>query len=479
LRDEAAVRCEGIVRTYRTPSGEVQALRNVSAQLPAGVVTAVIGPSGSGKSSLLRLIAGIDRPSGGSVFVQGHEIGRASVHARRRLRRDVVAYVFQRPSANFLADLTVREHLRVAAGEGPGEEQLVAILDSLEIGHRADHLPSELSGGEQQRAAFAQALASGARIVVADEPTAELDSLSGAYILARLRALAREGVTFVIATHDPDVIAAAGHGIHLDHGRLREATSVPPRSREAATVHDGAALRWPQDDLPEWEEAYDPGPVVSLRDVTKTYGHGEEAVHAVRGVSLSASRGEIVGLVGRSGSGKTTLLSITAGWEPADGGAIATPGDGSPTWSDIAVVPQRLGLMDELSVRENVEYPARLAGGLHDRADLIDDLLEAFGLHGLSRRYPNEISLGEQQRTALARALVLRPRLLIADEPTGHQDAGWGRKIFDVLADAASLGTCCLVATHDRTLAPLMDRVISMADGALADPEADSEADPQ
>ena len=127
--------------------------------------------------------------------------------------------------------------------------------------------------------------------------------------------------------------------------------------------------------------------------------------------------------------------------------------------------------MDELSVRENVEYPARLAGSLAGRGDLIDDLLEVFGLHGLSRRYPKEISLGEQQRALLARALVLRPRLLIADEPTGHQDAGWGRRIFDVMADAASLGTCCLVATHDQTLGPQMDRVVSMADGAIVDPE--------
>lgn len=458
------------MRTYRTPTGEVQALRDVSAELPAGVVTAVIGPSGSGKSSLLRLIAGVDRPNGGSVYVAGLEIGHASVHERRRLRRRSVAYVFQRPAANFLADLTVREHLRVAAGKGPRDDDLMAILGSLEIAHRADHLPAELSGGEQQRAAFAQALATGARVVVADEPTAELDSASGAYVLERLRALAAEGVTFVIATHDPDVIAAAGYGVHLDHGRLRETSLSPPRSREESTLHERAVLRWPPEDAPEWGAAAEPGVVLDLRDVTKTYGEGQEAVHALRGVSLSAARGEVVGLVGRSGSGKTTLLSVTAGWERADGGEITVPGGTSPTWSDIAVVPQRLGLMDELSVRENVEYPARLAGGLSDRRDLIEDLLEAFGLHGLSRRYPKEVSLGEQQRTALARALVLRPRLLIADEPTGHQDAGWGRKIFDVLADAASLGTCCLVATHDRTLAPVMDRVISMADGAIVEP---------
>jgi putative ABC transport system ATP-binding protein len=464
-----AVLCDRVDRTYRTPTGEVQALRDVSAALPAAVVTAVIGPSGSGKSSLLRLIAGIDRPTAGTVVVDGREIGGASVHVRRRLRRDTVAYVFQRPSSNFLPDLTVREHLRVAAGDGPSDDDLTAILDALEIAHRAEHLPSELSGGEQQRAAFAQALATGARIVVADEPTAELDSASGAYVLERLRALAREGVTFVIATHDPDVIASAGNGVRLDHGRLQDSSIAPPHGpeRTGGPMRDTVSLRWPEEDLPGWEDAGAAGPVVRFEDVSKTYGHGDEAVHALQHVGLTATRGEIVGLVGRSGSGKTTLLSVAAGWEAPDDGVVATPGDGVPDWSDIAVVPQRIGLMEELSVRENIEYPARLRGELPVRRDLVDDLLDAFGLQGLSRRYPTEISLGEQQRSALARALVLRPRLLIADEPTGHQDAGWGRRIFDVLADAASLGTCCLVATHDRTLSPLMDRVVSMADGRI------------
>ncbi len=471
MPDDEAVKCEGVVRTYRTPSGEVQALRDVSAVLPSGVVSAVIGPSGSGKSSLLRLIAGVDRPNDGAIVVDGREIGRASVHVRRRLRRDTVAYVFQRPAANFLADLTVGEHLRMAAGKEASDESLTAILEALEIAHRADHLPAQLSGGEQQRAAFAQALATGARIVVADEPTAELDSASGAYVLERLRALASEGVTFVIATHDPDVIAAAGHGVRLEHGRVQERGLDPPRAAERTdgSLRDTVSLRWPESDLPVWEQASVGGPAVQLRHVSKTYGRGDEAVHALRDVSLSAVPGEIVGLVGRSGSGKTTLLSVTAGWEALDAGEIDAPGAGSPTWSDIAVVPQRIGLMEELSIRENVEYPARLLGQLPDRRDLVDDLLEAFGLQGLSRRYPKEISLGEQQRSALARALVLRPRLLIADEPTGHQDAAWGRRIFDVLADAASLGTCCLVATHDRTLSPLMDRVVSMADGRVVD----------
>ncbi len=460
----------GVARSYRTPTGEVQALREVSATLPRAEVSAIVGPSGSGKSSLLRLIAGMDRPTHGTVLVEGRDVGSATARERRRLRRDLVGYVFQRPSANFFSDLTVGEHLRLAAGPGPDPATLATILDALGLAHRADHLPSELSGGEQQRAAFAQALASGARTVVADEPTAELDTASAELVLERLRALAADGVTFVIATHDPGVIAAAGHRLELEHGRVRDAP-VPraPGDPSALLFQDVRdPVRWP-DDLPPWVSLPN-APVLQLEGVTKTYGRGDEAVHALRHIDFTAASGEIVELVGRSGSGKTSLLNVAVGWQRADAGTVTAPGGAAPTWADVAVLPQRLGLMDELTVGENVEYPARLAGRLEERRALVQDLLEVLGLSLLRNRHPKETSLGEQQRTALARALVLGPRLLVADEPTAHQDARWAQTMFSLLGDAAAVtGSCCVIATHDSSFTAHVDRTVAMADGRIVD----------
>ena len=224
--DGEAVRCDGIERVYRTPTGEVHALHDVTCRFPRGVVTAIVGPSGSGKSSLLRLIAGMDRPNAGSLVVEGRDVGRGSAKTRRRLRRDLVGYVYQRPSDNFLAHLTVGEHLRLAGRGRPARTALDPdrLLDLLDIGDRMDHLPSELSGGEQQRAAFAQAITTGAGIIVADEPTAELDDASSEGVLDRVRALAAEGVTFLLATHDPAVMAVADERFELEHGRVRGAT---------------------------------------------------------------------------------------------------------------------------------------------------------------------------------------------------------------------------------------------------------------
>jgi ABC-type lipoprotein export system ATPase subunit len=465
--DGEAVRCDGIERVYRTPTGEVHALHDVTCRLRRGVVTAIVGPSGSGKSSLLRLVAGMDRPSAGSLVVEGRDVGRGSARARRRLRRDLVGYVYQRPSDNFLAHLTVGEHLRLARRGHTGGADLDPdrLLDLLGIGDRIDHLPSELSGGEQQRAAFAQAITSGASIIVADEPTAELDDASSEGVLDRVRALAAVGVTFVLATHDPAVMSVADERLELEHGRVRGA--APDDDHPSIASSGPPELRWPDPGVATW--LVDDEPVLRLVGVDKTYGDGEEAVHALRKVDLAARAGEVVGLVGRSGSGKTTLLNVAAGWEVPDDGAVDAPGDGAARWSDIAVMPQRLGLMDELSAQENVEYPARMVGELDARRPLIDDLIAALGLTALRARYPKETSLGEQQRIALARALVLRPRLLIADEPTGHQDAGWAARIMWILREAAGAGSCCVIATHDHELIDQLDRGFSMADGRLTD----------
>ena len=214
-------------------------------------------------------------------------------------------------------------------------------------------------------------------------------------------------------------------------------------------------------------------PVVDVRDVHKSYRRGSEEVHALRGVSLSLFPGEVVVLIGPSGSGKTTLLNVLCGWEGPEQGEVlwnGTPATGSldaVPWSELAVVPQNLGLMEELSVRENVLLPVRL-GGAGSEED-VDDLLQAFGLDHLGTRAPWEISLGEQQRAALARALVLGPTLLLADEPTAHQDSGWTDAIFARFRELLRDGGACLIATHNPETWGYADRVLSMHDGELAE----------
>jgi putative ABC transport system ATP-binding protein len=454
-------RCVDLVKTYRTPTGAVHALRGVTLGFPAGALTAVVGPSGSGKSSLLRVLTGIDRATSGDVWVGERSVGRTSSRGLRRLRRHVVGYVFQRPSDNFLPNLTIGEHLRLASGRSVGGGAM-GILDRLGIAHRFDHLPDELSGGEQQRAAFAQAVAAGSSVVVADEPTAELDSESGRLVMDGVRALVDAGVTFVVATHDGTVRRLADEVIELDHGRVKGTNPEPPSGLPTAAARFYAAARLADDDVDA---------TVSVRDLSKVFHHhGGDVVHALQSVSFDARRGELVGLVGRSGSGKTTLLNVIAGWERPSAGEVRwrEPVDASsPAWSAVAVVPQKLGLMEELTVEENVAYPARLSDTLDERSDDIEDLIGVLGIGELRSRYPREASVGEQQRTAIARALSVPTRVLLADEPTAHQDTASVERVFAALRRSANAGTAVVVATHNPEVIRHLDRVLTMTDGHL------------
>jgi putative ABC transport system ATP-binding protein len=232
----------------------------------------------------------------------------------------------------------------------------------------------------------------------------------------------------------------------------------------------------PRDDAP-WRRDAPTAPerpvLVEVRDVHKGYRRGAETVHALRGVSFRLRVGEITGLVGPSGSGKTTLLNLLCGWEAPDGGTVTWTGSARTRaedrdWGEVAILPQGLGLMEELTIRENVELPVHLAGDAAASTARASELVAELGLAKVADRAPREASLGEQQRAALARALVLEPRLVLADEPTAHQDARWGRASLEALARAARRGTCLLVATHNREAASVVDHTLAIRDGLVA-----------
>lgn len=248
MQGEVAATCTGVVKIYETATGEVHALKGIDATFWDKSVTAVVGPSGSGKSSLLRIMAGLDRPTAGSVMIGDTELARMSPAGLRRIRRRLVGYVFQRPSDNLIPYLTVREHLEAAARlRGLAAANTEALLDRLGIGHRADHYPHQISGGEQQRTAFAQAVIGAPTLVVADEPTAELDSHSANALLEIVSGLAWEGFSsFVIATHDPTVVADADRTLSLRHGAMEAETH---EARALSIIDDAGRIQLPPEAL--------------------------------------------------------------------------------------------------------------------------------------------------------------------------------------------------------------------------------------
>ena len=220
--------------------------------------------------------------------------------------------------------------------------------------------------------------------------------------------------------------------------------------------------------------------LISVAGLGRDYGSGDRVVHAVRDVSFTADRGELVAVRGRSGAGKTTLLNMIGGLDRPTHGRVEVAGHDVTAAGEaellelrrttIGFVFQSFGLIPILSAAENVSVPLRLMRRpAADRAERVALLLELVGLGGQAAQRPGELSGGQQQRVAVARALANDPPLLIADEPTGQLDSETGRSIMDLLrALVDARGMTALVATHDASLIDRADRVLTLRDGRLA-----------
>jgi putative ABC transport system ATP-binding protein len=215
---------EGVGRVYSSTAGEVAALQDVSFEIARGQIVALVGRSGSGKTTLLNCIGGLDRPSSGRVVVNGIDVNGLDEDGRTALRRDELAFVFQ--TFGLVPMLSAAENvglpLRMRKVPTAARRERVAhVLDLVGLSAQSEQRPSELSGGQQQRVALARALANSPRLLIADEPTGQLDAETGATIMALLQSVVRsEGMTAIISTHDPSLQAVADRTITLSDGRL-------------------------------------------------------------------------------------------------------------------------------------------------------------------------------------------------------------------------------------------------------------------
>jgi ABC-type lipoprotein export system ATPase subunit len=233
---DAMIACDRLVRIYAADGIEVQALQGLDLLIAEGELTAVVGASGSGKSTLMNILAGLDAPTAGSVRVAGHDLAAMTVSDRVAYRRSTVGFVWQQTSRNLLPYLTAQQNVVMPMrfsgiprrNRGSRARELLEVLG---VAHCADRRPAQLSGGEQQRTAIATALANGPRVLLADEPTGELDSATAIEVFAALQsANAGLGVTVLVVTHDPAVSGQVRRTIAIRDGRtatetLRHATA--------------------------------------------------------------------------------------------------------------------------------------------------------------------------------------------------------------------------------------------------------------
>jgi putative ABC transport system ATP-binding protein len=220
---EPAVVAEDVTRTYELDGVSVEALRGVSLTVTADDYLAIVGTSGSGKSTLMHLLGALDRPTSGTLLIGGRDVSTLSPAEMARLRNETIGFVFQ--SFHLLARTTARDNVALplvyrGVGRRDRRARATAMLERVGLGHRLDHRPNQLSGGEQQRVAIARALVTGPSVLLADEPTGNLDSATGDAVLALLESLNADGVAVVLVTHDRDVAARAGRQIVMKDGLI-------------------------------------------------------------------------------------------------------------------------------------------------------------------------------------------------------------------------------------------------------------------
>ncbi len=495
----------------------VMAAKDVSFDIHPGEILAVVGESGSGKSMSSMALLGLlprNGRSSGSAKMLGKELIGAPQSTLRRVRGNEIAMIFQEPMTALNPVLTVGEQIREAVEQhtelSPAQAknrsiELLRMVEIPEPERRYDSFPHQFSGGQRQRAMIAIALANDPMLLIADEPTTALDVTVQAEVLDLLRKLnKRLNSAVLLITHDMGVVAdLADHVVVMEHGRIVE--SAPTAQLFAAPAeaytqqllgsvpHLGSKVGGVLSDVEvidghlsiheeyaaaalsaeETRAASGVVPALELVDVDIEYPgrFRQPAFKAVQGVSLRINPGEVMGLVGESGSGKSTIARAVTGLIRTSGGSVTIGGTDITTLSARQLLPLRkrfaivfqdpaASLNPRMSIGESIGEPLLL----HEkpgRAELdkrVASLLEDVQLPVAFRnRYPHELSGGQRQRVGIARALSLRPDLLVADEPTSALDVSVQAKVLDLLQDLQrERGFACLFVSHDLAVVELL-----------------------
>jgi ABC-type lipoprotein export system ATPase subunit len=491
----AAIDVRDVFRIHRTAEGDAAALQGLTLSVADGEVVVVLGPSGAGKSTLLRILAALEPISAGTANVAGHDLGTLRGRAAADYRAELLGMIDQHysralPPDMRCADIIGQQLALRGVGRSERRRRADELLEAVGLADAAGALPAQLSGGEQQRIAVCAALAHRPRVLLADEPSGELDRRNGDIVYGLIRELAvAEGTTAVVVSHDHGATSIADRTVRIRDGRLSEEwrgdapalvvghggwVHLPEELRERfriaahvrAAEHPDGILLVPAGEAaaaaPRLEPAA-PGtgePVAVVEDLAKAYG----SRRLFAGFAAEFRRGVLTAVTGRSGSGKSTLLAMLAGLERPDGGDVRVMEQALSTLdraglarlrrTAVAYVGQEPGLIGFLSAAENVAFTLTLRGVGGDAAgERARAALRDIGLESRLDQRAARLSAGERQRVAIARAMAAGADLVLVDEPTSRLDQANAEAVAALLAGAAAArGAAVVCATHDPLL---------------------------
>ncbi len=500
-------------KIYKTGSGDFTALQSITMDVLPGEFLGIIGKSGAGKTTLLNMISGVSDITSGEVLFfptgQSQQNGNRKALSIGELSQDELAVwrgtnmgiVYQSfelmPQLNLVNNIMLPQEFAGRFQPGISQEKALELLDIVELSEHAYKLPAHISGGQKQRVAIARALINDPPLIVADEPTGSLDSVTAETIFAIFAKLVEQGKTVIMVTHDMDLATRFTRQVHISDGQLADASHSGTVVETApANVDFGLAA------APETESGLDDSangtsllanlnlegshdrskPAILLQDVVKTYVNAAGSFTALKGIDLKIEYGQFVALVGKSGSGKSTLLNMLTGIDHPTSGHVRIGDEDIYSMSEsqralwrgqnVGIVFQFFQLLPTLSLLENTILPMDYCDfyPYGERPQRAMELLKMVGLEEHAHDLPANVSNGQQQAAAIARALATDPPIIVADEPTGNLDSRSADVVIRVFRELAARGKTILIVTHDPSLTSRVDRTVIISDGEIIDP---------
>jgi microcin C transport system ATP-binding protein len=506
-KDTALLKVENLSVSFKSGNADVQAVRGVSFEIKKGELLAIVGESGSGKSvtalSLLQLLPypAAHHPSG-SIKFDGQELMALPTRKLRAIRGAKISMIFQEPMTSLNPLHTIEKQisevlfLHKSMSKQQAHKRCMELMDLVELGglkNRLNTYPHELSGGQRQRVMIAMALACEPELLIADEPTTALDVTVQAQILKLLKNLQEKmGMAILLITHDLTIVKrVSDHVCVMNKGQMVECgktADVFANPQHAYTKHLLAS-----EPKGKAKPILDNAPIIVRTDglrvsfpITRNFfGKPKTFVHAVKNASIELKSGETLGIVGESGSGKSTLafailrLISSEGVINFEGRRIDTISGNSlrPLRKEMQIVFQDpfASLNPRMSLFQIVEEGLKahnIGQTRQERDDIVCQTMRDVGLDTkLRERYPHEFSGGQRQRIAIARALVLNPKLIILDEPTSALDLSVQSQIIDLLRKLQEeKGLSYIFISHDlRVIKAISHRVVVMKDGDIVE----------
>jgi ABC-type lipoprotein export system ATPase subunit len=503
------IQLQDVVKAYATGEGPFLALKDVNLDIFAGEFLGITGKSGAGKTTLLNMISGVSELTSGGVLFNSsgngaaptpiHTLSEDKLALWRGKNLGIIYQSFElMPSLNLVENVMLPPDFLGDYRPRASKQKALELLELVDIVEHAYKIPAHISGGQKQRVAIARALINDPPLIIADEPTGNLDSVTAETIFQIFEKLVEQGKTIVMVTHDESLAPRFSRRFHIVDGVVGKpqkngsgfvSTAASSEIGDIFQAKDAADRETPSRTTAEPCAELSPAPptptehpAIVLHNVDKVYENAAGQFVALKNVSMQLNYGQFISIVGKSGCGKSTLLNMITGIDHPTAGEVivgnekiyALTESQRALWrgKNMGVVFQFFQLLPTLTLLENTMLPMDYCKvyPFYERPDRAMELLKMVGLEEQAHKLPASVSSGQQQSAAIARALATDPSIILADEPTGNLDSKSAENVLSIFERLAAQGKTILIVTHDPSITQRTDQTIILSDGEIIDP---------